>query len=155
MLPIFVIIIIGITIYPMESAVNQSQPSSTTRPSRFYYQRDTGTQPEDFNPSGVLIDNIRTITVKIRRLEFNPNPIVAIEGETVRLEVTSQDAAHNIVIEKLGINQRVEPMVPKVIEFQASRPGRYQMTCSVNCGIANQHLDGELIIQNKPSQQRK
>jgi heme/copper-type cytochrome/quinol oxidase subunit 2 len=150
-LPIFVIIVIGITIYPMGPAVDQTKPVPTARTSKFNYQRDTGTKLEDFNPSGVLIDSTRTIAVKIRQLKFTPDPIVAIEGETVRLEVTSQDAAHDIVIEELGINQRVEPMVPKVIEFQASRPGQYKMTCSVNCGIAGQHLEGELIIKKRPA----
>ncbi|NLE28400.1 MAG: hypothetical protein GX629_01865 [Phycisphaerae bacterium] len=148
-LPILVIIIIGIMIYPMEPPAEQPTPVTATQRSRFVPARDGGTSQELLQPSGVVIDNTRIVRVTIRRLKFIPDPIIVVEGETVRLEVTSQDAPHNIAIEDLNINQKVEPLAPETIEFTADRPGRYSMTCSVNCGIADRHLEGELIIQEK------
>jgi heme/copper-type cytochrome/quinol oxidase subunit 2 len=148
LLPIFVITFIGITIYPEKPILpggsapqpQQSPPSP---------QRDAGTPQEDPRPSGIVLNNTRTVEVTIRQLKFTPDPIIVNEGEKVRLDLTSHGATHNIVIPALGIKETIEPMQKKTIEFQADKPGRYSMSCNVNCGVGNEHLEGELVIQKK------
>jgi heme/copper-type cytochrome/quinol oxidase subunit 2 len=148
LLPIFVITFIGITIYP-EKTIWPS--SSATKPQQHPLtpERDAGTPRDDPRPSGIMLNNTRTIEVTIRQLKFTPDPIIVNEGEKVQMEVTSHGASHNIAIPELGIKETVEPMQPKTIEFQAGKPGRYSMICNVNCGIGNEHLQGELVVQKK------
>jgi cytochrome c oxidase subunit 2 len=96
--------------------------------------------------SGVLKDGRRLIEVKARQFEFEPNQIVVKKGETVELDVTSQDVTHGIMIEGYDINRKLEPGKTEKIIFTPDRAGRFNFHCSVYCGQGHADMHGELIV---------
>jgi len=98
----------------------------------------------DMQLSGVIEDGQRIIDIKARRFEFDPNRIVVKKGETVRLEVTSEDVAHGIDIEGYGINERLDPNKTETVIFTADRGGHFH--CSVYCGKGHPDMHGELVV---------
>lgn len=88
----------------------------------------------------------REIKVIARRFEFVPKIINVKKGERVRLVVTSEDVDHGIAISEFGVDQMVKAKETKVIELNADKAGRFDVTCSVFCGDGHPDMVGELIV---------
>lgn len=98
------------------------------------------------DPSGTVVDGTRVVQVKARQFEFDPATIVVRQGESVRLEVTSQDVTHGLSIEGYDINEQLPPNETVAIEFTAGEPGAHHMHCSVYCGEGHEDMHGELRV---------
>lgn len=96
--------------------------------------------------SGVLEDGTRVVKMTARRFAFDPDRIVVTEGEAVRLEVTSTDVAHGIMIHEMDINRTLEPNKTETIAFTAGKPGTYHFHCSVMCGEGHGRMRGEMVV---------
>ena len=96
--------------------------------------------------SGILQDGHRVIEVTARQFEFDPGRIVVNKGETIQLEVVSEDVTHGIYIEGYDIDEQLEPDEPVTITFDADKEGRFVFRCSVYCGAGHSDMDGELIV---------
>jgi cytochrome c oxidase subunit 2 len=97
----------------------------------------------------------REIKVVARKFAFEPKTITVRKGELVKLIVTSEDVAHGIAIEAFGVDQRIDARQTKVVEFTASREGRFPISCSVFCGDGHPDMNGELVVtgaMGEPSQ---
>lgn len=101
---------------------------------------------EALEPSGKLEEGVRVIKMAALQFEFEPSTIVVHQGETVRLEVTSEDVTHGMDIEGYDIDRTLEPGKTEVITFTAGKPGRHHFHCSVYCGKGHGDMHGELIV---------
>ena len=101
---------------------------------------------EALEPSGKLDEGVRLIKMAARQFEFEPKTVVVRQGETVRLEVTSEDVAHGIDIESYGIDRKLEPGTTEVITFTAGKLGRHHFHCSVYCGTGHGDMHGEMVV---------
>ncbi len=97
-------------------------------------------------PSGVIKDGERVIEVRARQFEFDPNSIVVRKGETVRLEITSEDVTHGFNLEGHDIDRELKPNQTETITFVPEKSGRFQFRCSVYCGRGHTDMNGELIV---------
>jgi heme/copper-type cytochrome/quinol oxidase subunit 2 len=90
------------------------------------------------------------ITVVMRTVpngNVEPAVIRANQGDTVRLLITSEDVAHGIRIEALGID--VAPIKAgkyQVVEFVADQSGTFEYMCSLTCGPSHDEIKGLLIV---------
>jgi len=96
--------------------------------------------------SGILKDGVRVVKMTARQFEFIPNKVVVKQNEKVRLEVTSEDVQHGIVIEEYDINRTVNPGKTETIIFTADKPGKHHFHCSVYCGEGHSEMHGELLV---------
>ena len=98
-------------------------------------------------PSGVLKDGVRQVDYDAFRFGFSPDPLIVRAGERVRLQVTSRDVPHGIMIAGISINAAVSPGPRKAIEFTApAKPGKYPIECSLFCGIGHGGMKGSLEV---------
>ncbi len=97
-------------------------------------------------PSGEVIDGVRVVEVKARQFEFDPGRIVVRQGETVRLNATSEDVTHGIGIATFGVDRKLPPGETQAIEFTADQPGRHPVHCTVYCGEGHNDMTGTLIV---------
>lgn len=104
-------------------------------------------EQQELRPSGTLEeDGRRTVEVLARQFEFEPDQIVVNQGETVVLEVTSEDVAHGLSIEAYEVDKEVSPEQTETITFTADRAGRFRFECSVYCGAGHNDMAGELVV---------
>ena len=96
--------------------------------------------------SGALEDGTRVIRMTARRFAFDPDLIVVTEGEAIRLEVTSTDVTHGIMIHEMDITRTLEPNKTETIAFTAGKPGTYHFHCSVMCGEGHGRMKGEMVV---------
>jgi cytochrome c oxidase subunit 2 len=93
----------------------------------------------------------RVIEVIAKRFAFEPATIEVIEGERIRLVVTSADGVHGLEIRKLRVNKLIpRGGKPVTIDFVASTPGSYEIACSEECGDGHESMTGRLVVKARP-----
>ena len=89
----------------------------------------------------------REIAVTAMRFAFEPSRIEVMEGETVRLVVSSADGVHGIGIKKFKVSKLIpRGGKPVVIEFTATAPGEYEIVCSEYSGEGHEKMKGALVV---------
>jgi len=106
----------------------------------------TMAQEESLLPSGLVEENVRIVNVTAYKYGFDPDPIVVIKGEKVKLIVTSTDVVHGLAIKDFGVNVMVPSNEVKTIEFIADKTGDFHMHCSVYCGSGHGKMHGTLKV---------
>ena len=76
----------------------------------------------------------RTIAVHARRFAFDPAEITVKSGETVHLELISDDVPHSLLVKELGINVAASKSHPGEADFTASHAGDFAGRCGRFCG---------------------
>ena len=97
--------------------------------------------------SGNLENGVRVIQMKAFQFGFDPNPVVVVKGDKVKLVVTSTDVTHGFSIAEFGVNVRLFPGRPSIIDFTADKSGTFIFYCSVPCGAGHRSMRGRLIVQ--------
>jgi cytochrome c oxidase subunit II len=87
----------------------------------------TQSQPQSQEPT-------RTIEVHAQRFSFVPDSITVHRGETVRLQLISDDVPHSLLIEPLGINEAASKSHPGEAVFTANQTGDFAGRCGRFCG---------------------
>jgi len=91
------------------------------------------------------------IKITATQFEFQPNTITLQKDKPVRLIVSAVDVEHGFAIEALGINKKLKPKQPAIIEFTPNRTGRFEFACSVMCGTGHDEMTGELVVTEQQS----
>lgn len=76
----------------------------------------------------------RVIAVHAHRFAFEPSSITVHRGETIRLELISDDVPHALVIRGLGINETASKSHPGELVFTANQAGDFAGHCGRFCG---------------------
>jgi len=97
--------------------------------------------------SGNLENGVRVIQMKAFQFGFDPNPVVVVKGDKVKLVVTSTDVTHGFSIAEFGVNVQLFPGRPSIIDFTADKSGTYTFYCSVPCGAGHTSMRGRLIVK--------
>lgn len=102
---------------------------------------------ESEEPTGVLKDGVREVSVEAFKYEFSPDRIVVKRNERVRLVISTRDIRHGMLIEKYDKNVIIDPGKPAILEFDADTPGEFTIYCSVYCGPGHSRMKAVLIVQ--------
>ena len=76
----------------------------------------------------------RVIEVHARRFAFEPASITVRQGETIRLQLVSDDVPHSLLVKDLGINEAATKSHPGDAVFTATKPGDFAGRCGRFCG---------------------
>lgn len=104
-------------------------------------------QVENQELSGKLEDGVRVIEVKASRYKFEPDPILVMLGEKVRLVVTSSDVDHGIAISDFNVNIFVPAGKTETVDFTADKRGAFHAYCSVYCGPGHGRMEANFIVK--------
>ena len=89
----------------------------------------------------------RTVDVVAMRFRFEPSVIEVVEGERIRLAVTSADGPHGFEIKNFDVSREIPRGDEAVIiEFTADEPGRFPVVCSAYCGEGHDDMKSALIV---------
>ena len=69
------------------------------------------------------------------------------KGDKVRITVTSVDVTHGFSLPDFGINKKLEPDAPVIIDFVADKKGTFEFKCNVPCGSGHKTMAGTLIVK--------
>ena len=102
-------------------------------------------------PSLVQSTDPRVIEVIARRFAFEPSDIEAVQGERIRIAVTSGDGMHGFDIKRFRISKEIpRGGDPVIIDFTPNEAGRFPILCSVFCGDGHGDMRGTLVVTARP-----
>lgn len=76
----------------------------------------------------------RTIEIHARRFSFVPAEITITKGQTVTLDLTSDDVPHSLVIKELGVNQSITKGKVSHVTLTPTTVGDLRGQCGRFCG---------------------
>lgn len=124
-----------------EKSTTQQNPTAT----------DTTAQPASKQPagevSGQLKDGWREVKVEAFQFGFEPEEIVVLRGEKVRLRTRSTDVTHGLGLKAYNINRTLPPEEETIIEFTADRAGEFHIHCTVYCGSGHSDMHAMLKVK--------
>ena len=88
----------------------------------------------------------RTVTVTARRFEFSPNQITLVRGETVRLQVRSEDVTHGLFVRPLGIDLDIAPDRTTEVTVTPQQAGTYRAICDHFCGAGHGGMKMTILV---------
>lgn len=131
----------------VEDNVEESVVATSTKKATETKQETTQTNTAESSSQIVTTSDIKVkeISMTARVWDFVPNLIEINKGDKVKLTVTAVDVKHGISI--FGINKKLEPNKPEVIEFTADETGEFPFFCTVYCGDGHGSMKGKVIVR--------
>lgn len=82
----------------------------------------------------------RTITIHAKKFEFIPAEITLTKGQPVKLELTSDDVEHSLVVPDLGINGIMNKGVVTNVMVTPAQVGDFKGKCGKYCGSGHNKM---------------
>ena len=92
-------------------------------------------------------DEPRVIPVTAKRFDFEPKEIRVKKGESVVLEVTSQDVTHGFFSRKFGFDEDLAPGKTVRIPIRADEAGPYLVICDHFCGSGHGNMKMTIVVE--------
>ncbi len=90
---------------------------------------------------------IRNINLYAENWKFTPSEIKIKQGERVKLTIRTLDDTHGFRVKKMGINVKIFPGKPTIVEIEGKEKGKYKFDCSVPCGDRCFKMKGYIIVE--------
>lgn len=104
--------------------------------------------PVQPSPAPAAQAETREFGVVAQRYEFIPDRIEVEQGDHVHITVRSADGTHGFSIRSFGIHEEVPRTgEPVSIDFDATRAGMFEITCSEYCGRGHSAMRATLIVR--------
>jgi cytochrome c oxidase subunit 2 len=92
-------------------------------------------------------DGPRVVAIMARRFEFVPKEITLKKGETVKLQLTSEDVTHGFFVRPLGIDAEVAPGQPTEVTVTPREAGRFRTICDHFCGAGHGNMKMTIVVE--------
>ena len=92
-------------------------------------------------------DAPRVVAVTAKRFEFQPKEIHVRKGESVVLEVTSQDVTHGFFSRQFGFDEDLAPGKTVRVPIRADEPGPYLVLCDHYCGSGHGGMKMTIVVE--------
>jgi cytochrome c oxidase subunit II len=94
-----------------------------------------------------LPPEVRQITVKAKKYEFQPNRIELKVGEPVEITFESLDTKHGFSCKDLKLEKVLFTKdSPGKVTFTPDKPGTYKFKCAHFCGLGHPKMKGEIVV---------
>src|SRR5215216_954180 len=88
----------------------------------------------------------RTFRVDARQFAYSPSELKVNTGDTVTLQLVSNDVVHGLYVDGYDISVEADPGQTATLTFVADMPGSFRFRCSVTCGAMHPFMIGKLSI---------
>ncbi len=83
------------------------------------------------------------------RTNWTPPQMHVPVGETVELQMHSNDVIHSFYVPAFLYQRDITPRKDQVIQFLADREGTYRGQCTQFCGLLHQAMEFEVVVQSR------
>ena len=99
------------------------------------------------SPAARAQDEPRVIVITAKRFEFSPNQITLARGETVKLQIKSEDVIHGLFVRPLGIDAEIVPGRVTELTVTPETAGTYRAICDHFCGAGHGGMKMTIIVR--------
>jgi cytochrome c oxidase subunit II len=94
----------------------------------------------------------RVVVITAKRFEFSPQEITLKKGETVKLQLKSEDVTHGFFVRPLGIDQEIPAGQTTEVEITPQQAGRYRTICDHFCGAGHASMKMTIVVEDAAGQ---
>jgi cytochrome c oxidase subunit 2 len=98
------------------------------------------------SPPARAQDEPRVIVITAKRFEFSPNLITLARGETVKLQIKSEDVTHGLFLRPLGIDAEIVPGRVTELTVTPETAGTFRAICDHFCGAGHGGMKMTIIV---------
>ena len=99
------------------------------------------------SPPARAQDEPRVIVITAKRFEFSPNQITLAKGETVKLQIKSEDVTHGLFVRPLGIDTDIVPGRVTELTVTPDTAGTYRAICDHFCGAGHGGMKMTIVVR--------
>ncbi len=99
------------------------------------------------SPWAAAQDEPRVVVITARRFEFSPREITLVKGETVRLQLKSEDVTHGLFVRPLGIDTDIVPGRVTELTLTPLKAGSYRAICDHFCGAGHGGMKMTIVVE--------
>ncbi len=88
----------------------------------------------------------RVIKVRARKFEYNPKVIEIKKGESVILELTTDDVFMGFNVPDLHVRADIVPGKISQLHLNLQQEGRIDFLCDIFCGDKHEEMQGYLMV---------
>jgi cytochrome c oxidase subunit 2 len=99
------------------------------------------------SPRARAEEGARVIVITAKRFEFSPSEITIKKGETVKLQLKSEDVTHGFFVRPLGIDTEIVPGETKELTLTPQTAGRYRTICDHFCGAGHGGMKMTIVVE--------
>ena len=103
------------------------------------------------SPPARAQDEPRVIAITAKRFEFSPNQITLAKGETVKLQLRSEDVTHGLFVRPLGIDTEIVPGRVTELTVTPETAGTYRAICDHFCGAGHGGMKMTIVVEERPA----
>jgi cytochrome c oxidase subunit 2 len=100
------------------------------------------------SPQAHAQDEPRVIVITAKRFEFSPNQITLAKGETVKLQLRSEDVTHGLFVRPLGIDTEIVPGRVTDLTVTPETAGTYRAICDHFCGAGHGGMKMTIVVED-------
>jgi cytochrome c oxidase subunit 2 len=89
----------------------------------------------------------RIIVITAKRFEFSPKEITLKKGETVKLQLKSEDVTHGFFLRPLGIDTDIPAGQTAEVTITPQEVGRYRAICDHFCGAGHGGMKMTIVVE--------
>jgi cytochrome c oxidase subunit II len=89
----------------------------------------------------------RIVAITAKRFEFSPSEITLKQGETVTLQLRSEDTTHGFFVRPLGIDKDIPPGATTEVTITPKETGRYRVICDHFCGAGHGGMKMTIVVE--------
>ena len=89
----------------------------------------------------------RVIDITAKRFTFIPDQITIKKGETVKLELKSEDVTHGFFMRALKIDELIEPGKTTEVTLTPQTAGTYTTICDHFCGVNHGSMKMTIVVE--------
>ena len=87
------------------------------------------------------------IAITAKRFEFSPKEITIKMGETVKLQLKSEDVTHGFYVEALGLDEDIEAGKITEVSLTPQARGKYTTICNYLCGAGHGNMKMTITVE--------
>jgi cytochrome c oxidase subunit 2 len=89
----------------------------------------------------------RVIPITAKKFEFSPKEVRLKQGETVKLQLRSDDVHHGFFVRPLGIDEEIVPGRTTEVVLTPKTAGRFTTICDHFCGAGHGSMKMTIVVE--------
>ena len=90
----------------------------------------------------------RTFRIDARQYAYSPSELKVNAGDTVTLQLVSNDVVHGLYVDGYDISVEADPDQSATLTFTADKAGSFRFRCNLTCGAMHPFMIGKLTVSN-------
>jgi len=99
-------------------------------------------------PSAAATVPVRTLTIRAKKYAFDPAEITLKKDQPVKLELTSDDVEHSLLVPALGINAIMKKGQTTDVTVTPKETGDFKGKCGKFCGFGHDKMHFMVHVVN-------